>query len=61
VVLGALTFISLGYVVASFAPTEESASQMVSIVQFPLMFLSGIFFALESLPEFLRGVAVLCR
>jgi ABC-2 type transport system permease protein len=57
VVLGALAFIALGYVVASFAPTEDSASQMVSILQFPLMFLSGIFFALESLPSFLRGVA----
>ncbi len=57
VVLGALSFIALGYVVASFASTEDSASQMVSILQFPLMFLSGIFFALESLPQFLRGVA----
>jgi ABC-2 type transport system permease protein len=57
VVLGALTFIALGYVVASFAPTQDAASQMVSILQFPLMFLSGIFFALEAMPEFLRGVA----
>jgi ABC-2 type transport system permease protein len=57
VVLGALAFIALGYVVASFAPTEDSASQMVSILQFPLMFLSGIFFALESLPQVLRIVA----
>jgi ABC-2 type transport system permease protein len=57
VVLGALAFIALGYVVASFAPTEDSASQMVSILQFPLMFLSGIFFALESLPQVLRSVA----
>jgi len=57
VVLGALAFIALGYVIASFAPTEDSASQMVSILQFPLMFLSGIFFALEAMPEFLQGVA----
>ena len=57
VVLGALAFIALGYVVASFAPTEDSASQMVSILQFPLMFLSGIFFALEGLPSVLRAVA----
>jgi ABC-2 type transport system permease protein len=57
VVLGALTFIALGYVIASFAPTEDSAGQLVSILQFPLMFLSGIFFPLETMPEFLRGVA----
>ncbi len=59
IVLGALTFIALGYVVASFARTEDTASQMVSILQFPLMFLSGIFFPLDTLPDFLRGVAAL--
>lgn len=57
VVLGAVTFTSLGYVIASFARTEEAANGMTSIVQFPLMFLSGIFFPLEVMPEWLRGVA----
>ena len=57
VVLGALTFTSIGYVIASFARTEEAANGMTSIVQFPLMFLSGIFFPLEIMPEWLRGVA----
>ena len=31
----------------------------MSILQFPLMFLSGIFFPLETMPGFLRGVATL--
>ena len=57
VVLGALVFTSIGYVIASFARTEEAANGMTSIVQFPLMFLSGIFFPLEVMPEWLRGVA----
>src|SRR4029453_17071916 len=57
VALGALTFTSIGYVIASFARTEEAANGMTSIVQFPLMFLSGIFFPLEIMPEWLRGVA----
>jgi ABC-2 type transport system permease protein len=57
VVLGSLTFISLGYVIASFAPTEESANSMTSVVQFPLMFLSGIFFPIAAMPDFLQGVA----
>ena len=57
VVLGALAFTSVGYVIASFARTEEAANGMTSIVQFPLMFLSGIFFPLEVMPEWLRGVA----
>jgi ABC-2 type transport system permease protein len=57
VVLGALAFTSIGYVIASFARTEEAANGMTSVVQFPLMFLSGIFFPLEIMPEWLRGVA----
>jgi ABC-2 type transport system permease protein len=57
VALGAMTFVSIGYVIGSFARTEEAANGMTSIVQFPLMFLSGIFFPLEIMPEWLRGVA----
>jgi len=57
VVLGALVFTSIGYVIASFARTEEAANGMTSVVQFPLMFLSGIFFPLEIMPDWLRGVA----
>jgi len=59
VVLGALAFTSIGYVIASFAKTEEAANGMTSLVQFPLMFLSGIFFPLQVMPDWLRGVATL--
>lgn len=57
VALGALTFTSIGYVIASFARTEEAANGMTATVQFPLMFLSGIFFPIEVMPDWLRGVA----
>ena len=57
VLLGALTFIALGYVIGSFATTEESANGMTSVVQFPLMFLSGTFFPIEQMPDALRTVA----
>ncbi|HEY2916954.1 MAG TPA: ABC transporter permease [Candidatus Limnocylindrales bacterium] len=57
VALGAITFVSIGYVIASFARTEESANGMTSVVQFPLMFLSGIFFPLQIMPDWLRSVA----
>ncbi len=56
-VLGSLSFIALGYVITSFASTEESAYGMTSVVQFPLMFLSGTFFPIESMPDALRTVA----
>ena len=57
VVLGALTFISIGYVVASFARTEDAANGIVQVIQFPMMFLSGVFFPIEIMPSLLRPVA----
>ena len=57
IVVGSMSFIALGYVVASFARTEEAANGMASIVQFPLMFLSGTFFPIEAMPPALQTVA----
>jgi len=59
VVLGSVTFIAIGYVIASFARTEEAANGITSVVQFPMMFLSGIFFPIAFMPAFLQPVAAL--
>ena len=53
VTLGAMAFLALGYVIASFAKTEDSANGMTSMIQFPMMFLSGAFFQIDQLPQFL--------
>jgi len=57
IILGSLTFIALGYVIASFAATEDAANAMTSAVQFPLMFLSGTFFPIAAMPDALKAVA----
>jgi ABC-2 type transport system permease protein len=57
VILGALTFISIGYLVAAFVRTEEAANGVVQVIQFPMMFLSGVFFPIEIMPSILRPVA----
>ena len=57
ILLGSLAFIALGYVIASIAKTEESANGMTSVVQFPLMFLSGTFFPIDAMPDALKAVA----
>jgi ABC-2 type transport system permease protein len=59
VILGAVTFVSIGYVIASYARTEDSANTLASVVQFPLMFLSGIFFPIAFMPQWLQPVAAL--
>jgi ABC-2 type transport system permease protein len=55
--LGAVAFLALGYVIASFAQTEDAANGMTSVVQFPMMFLSGTFFPIEAMPAPLQAVA----
>ena len=57
VALGAVSFLALGYVLASFTRTEEAANGITQVVQFPMMFLSGVFFPLEAMPQFLQSVA----
>jgi ABC-2 type transport system permease protein len=52
-----MSFLALGYVIASFAQTEDAANGMTSVVQFPMMFLSGTFFPLDQMPDLLRGIA----
>ena len=57
VTLGAMAFLALGYVIASFAKTEDSANGMTSMIQFQMMFLSGAFFQIDQMPQFLQVVA----
>jgi ABC-2 type transport system permease protein len=57
VALGSMAFLALGYVVASFASTEDSANGMTSVIQFPMMFLSGTFFPIDEMPGVLRAIA----
>jgi ABC-2 type transport system permease protein len=57
VFLGAGAFLALGFMLASFLKTEEQATGVVQVVQMPLMFLSGIFFPFDFMPDFLRSIA----
>ncbi len=54
--LGALTFIGMGYLIAALAKSVESANGVSSVINFPMMFLSGVFFPLALLPAFLAPV-----
>jgi ABC-2 type transport system permease protein len=56
VLLGAGTFLALGFMLAAFLKTEEQATGVVQVVQIPMMFLSGIFFSFPVLPSFLQTI-----
>ena len=54
VILGTLTMVSIGYLAVSRARTVEGAMPIVQLIQFPMLFLSGIFFPVEFMPGFMR-------
>lgn len=56
VLLGGAVFVSLGYMLVCFARTEESGQGILQLAQFPMMFLSGIFFPVSVMPSFLQPV-----
>ena len=55
VILGSLTFIALGYVIASFARPRRRRTAMTQAVQFPMMFLSGTFFPIAAMARCAAG------
>jgi len=57
IVAGAIAFPGMGMVVARFVKESDSADAAANAITFPMMFLSGSFFPLEMMPEFLREIA----
>lgn len=55
--LGAVTFSALGLAVAALTPSAQAAPAVANFVILPLAFISGIFFPMESAPEWLQTVA----
>ena len=54
---GAITFPGIGMVIARFVKETDSADAAANAITFPMMFLSGSFFPLEMMPQFLREIA----
>ena len=55
--LGPFFFVSLGMLVGTVSNTPESAAVVGNLVTFPMMFLSGTFFPVNSMPVYLQEVA----
>ena len=56
-VIGPFFFVSLGMLVGTISNSPESAAVVGNLVTFPMMFLSGTFFPVASMPMYLQGVA----
>ncbi len=55
--IGPFFFVSLGMLVGTVSNTPESAAVVGNLVTFPMMFLSGTFFPVSSMPTYLQGIA----
>ena len=51
--IGGGVFVSLGFAVSGWAKNEEVAAPIANIIALPMMFLSGVFFPREAMPEVL--------
>ena len=56
-ILCSLAFYSLGYLIASLAPTARIAQTVGMVIFFPIMFLSGAGMPLQLLPENMRQIS----
>lgn len=56
-VVGAISLISLGLMVAARVTSEELAGGLLNMVTWPMMLLSGVWFSLDSAAEWVRTLA----
>lgn len=59
IILGTGMFLSLGFCLGSLAKTQQAIMALGNLVTFPQMFLSGIFYPIDILPEWIQPVAQL--
>lgn len=56
VVVGAVAFSALGMVLGGLLPDPDAATSLGGIVAFPMMFLSGVFWEIDIMPETLQTI-----
>ncbi|MBP1157378.1 MULTISPECIES: ABC transporter permease [unclassified Paenibacillus] len=59
IMLGTLAFMATGFIVAGLAKTPESAAPIAGFISFPMLFVGGVFFPIQNMPEFLQPVVKL--
>ena len=54
--MGGAVFLALGFAVSGWSRTEQQAAPLANIVALPMMFLSGVFFSRDVLPNVLQVI-----
>jgi ABC-2 type transport system permease protein len=56
ITLGSLAFLAIGFAISGFARNAETAASYANLVTFPMLFLSGVFFPIDSAPTWLQPI-----
>lgn len=59
VVFGTATFIAMGFALSSFASTVETYGAVSNLAFFPMMLLSGVYFRLDSAPQWIQNAVLI--
>jgi ABC-2 type transport system permease protein len=59
-IIGALSFVGFGIMISASTATQEDYTQAVMPFSMPMMFVSGVFFPVESMPWFFQKIAYIC-
>ena len=57
IILGTFIFLCLGFCLGSIAKTQQAVMAVGNIVIFPQIFLSGVFYPIESMPALVQPIA----
>ena len=57
IILGAIMFLGLGFTISGFANTVEAVPALANLIVFPMLFLGGTFFPIETMPDWLQNIA----
>jgi len=56
VLLGSVIFLAVGFAIAGWAKNEDQAAPVANLISLPMMFLSGVFFPRDAMPDFLASI-----
>ncbi|HEV8252540.1 MAG TPA: ABC transporter permease [Candidatus Limnocylindria bacterium] len=56
VLLAAIIFLAVGFSIAGWAKNEDQAAPVANLISLPMMFLSGVFFPRDAMPDFLASI-----
>jgi len=58
-ILGGLSFLGIGYAIAAVSRNVETAAAYGNALTFPMLFLSGVFIPVSSMPSWLQPLAAI--